>query len=170
MSAFRRVLLAAASLAALAAPGAAWSFELTILHNNDGESRLLETGNLGSAAQFVTLVNETRAATANPVLTLSSGDNFLAGTTFNASLQNNDFYDARVLNAIGYDAIILGNHDFDFGPQVLADFISSPNFTQPVPFLSANLNFANEAALQALVTANRIAPSIVVERTARRSA
>ena len=164
MSAFRRVLLAAASQAALAAPGAAWSFELTILHNNDGESRLLETGNLGSAAQFVTLVNETRAATANPVLTLSSGDNFLAGTTFNASLQNNDFYDARVLNAIGYDAIILGNHDFDFGPQVLADFISSPNFTQPVPFLSANLNFANEAALQALVTANRIAPSIVVEK------
>jgi 5'-nucleotidase len=34
------------------------------------------------------------------------------------------FYDSIALDLVGYDAIIIGNHDFDFGPEVLADFIT----------------------------------------------
>ncbi|MEM9288113.1 MAG: bifunctional metallophosphatase/5'-nucleotidase, partial [Pseudomonadota bacterium] len=102
---------------------------MTILHNNDGESQLVDAGSgleqFGGAARFVTLVNQIRTqreGAGNAVLTLSSGDNILPGPEFNASLNDGIFYDAQVLNAIGYDAIALGNHDFDFGPDLLADF------------------------------------------------
>ncbi len=146
----------------------AQAFSITIFHNNDGESKLLPSGSsgeIGGAAPFVSLINSLKASvTTDAFITLSSGDNFLAGTAFNASLQNNNFYDATVLNAIGYDAIALGNHDFDFGPDVLANFVSSLNFTTPVPFLSSNLDFSGEAALQNLVNQGRIAKSTIINK------
>ena len=154
------------------------AFTLSIFHNNDGESALLprnsegETdpnGDIGGAARFVSLIDTLRSnATTDATITLSSGDNFLAGTAFNASLENGTFYDATVLNAINYDAIALGNHDFDFGTDVLADFISSPQFSRPVPYLSANLDFSGVPALQNLVEQGRIAASTVVEKAGER--
>ena len=149
------------------------SFVLTLLHNDDGESKLLDAGtgleDFGGVARFATLVEHLRSTPfAGPAgvrtgfLTLSSGDNFLARVEFSASLARSDgrFYDAIALDAIGYDAIALGNHDFDFGPEVLARFIA--DFASGTPFLSANLDFTNEPALQALADAGRIAPSTVV--------
>ena len=158
------------SLAGLLSANPAEAFTLTVLHNNDGESRLLQdNGGVGGAAYFTSLINSLQSsATTDGVITLSSGDNFLASTTFNASLTDGVFYDAIVLNAIGYDAIALGNHDFDFGPDILADFISSPEFTSPVPFLSANLDFSNEARLQQLVNDGRIASSTIVTKGSER--
>lgn len=41
----------------------------------------------------------------------------------------------EVFNAMGYDAAALGNHDFDFGPEVLTARAAEADF----PFLSANL-------------------------------
>ena len=154
------------------------AFTLSIFHNNDSESALLprnsegETdldGDIGGAARFVSLIDTLRSnATTDATITLSSGDNFLAGTAFNASLENGTFYDAVVLDAINYDAIALGNHDFDFGTDVLADFISSPQFSRPVPYLSANLDFSNVPELQNLVEQGRIAASTVVEKAGER--
>lgn len=93
---------------------------------------------------------------------LSSGDNFLAGPEFNVGLDNGvPFYDTVALDLIGYDAIALGNHDFDFGPGVLADFLSG--YTRPVPYLSANLDFSGEPVLQSYVDAGRIAGSTVIK-------
>jgi 5'-nucleotidase len=160
-------VLAAAALVA-AAPGVASTptpasqFELTILHNNDGESRLLNAGSgsladFGGIARFKTAVDQLRgeALTSSPdgpkrgVLMLSSGDNFLAGPQFDASLKKGaPFYDSIGLSAVGYDAMALGNHEFDFGPGTLADFIRG--FDHRVPFLSANLDYSQEPLLQAL--------------------
>lgn len=138
---------------------------LTILHNNDGESQLVDAGSgleqFGGAARFVTLVNQIRTqreGAGNAVLTLSSGDNILPGPEFNASLNDGIFYDAQMLNAIGYDAIALGNHDFDFGPDLLADFIGDVN----APYVSANLDFSGNSALQARFDANEIVKSTIV--------
>ena len=76
----------------------------------------------------------------------------------------NTYYDAKALDAIGYDAILLGNHDFDFGPDLLANFIST-GFTNTFPrYLSANIDFTGEPALQALVERGRIAKSIIIEK------
>jgi 2',3'-cyclic-nucleotide 2'-phosphodiesterase (5'-nucleotidase family) len=152
---------------------------LTLLHNNDGESKLINLGSgkedFGGAARFRTVVDELRweATTGAPrpdqrgakrvALMLSSGDNFLAGPEFNSSLEKGiPFYDTIAMDLIGYNAVAIGNHDFDFGPDVLVDFIAGFEITQP-PYLSANLDFSQEPRLQELVDQGRIAKSVVVK-------
>jgi 5'-nucleotidase len=99
---------------------------------------------------------------------LSSGDNFLAGPEFQASLEKGvPFYDSLALSEIGYDAFAIGNHEFDFGPDVLADFIEGFGRNVP-PFVSANLDVSDEPRLAALADDGTIVASTVVrERGAR---
>jgi 5'-nucleotidase len=157
-------VLAAAAIILTGGTQAQAGSTITLLHNNDGESQLLNAGSgledYGGAARFVSLANATAAAAENPVI-VSSGDNFLPGPEFNASLSDGVYYDARVLNAINYDAIALGNHDFDFGPTVLSEFINEVDSS--IPYVSANLDFSGEPALQAQADAGRIVPSTIVE-------
>jgi 5'-nucleotidase len=189
----RRAVLGAALAAALVVPvGAATSaaaqdgtkpaFTLTILHNNDGESRLTGApGNpdFGGVARFATLVDDLRAeatrgrppagqAGRRGVILLSSGDNFLAGPEFQASLEKGvPFYDSIALSEIGYDAFAIGNHEFDFGPDVLADFIESFGRNVP-PFVSANLDVSDEPRLAALAADGTIVASTVVRERGER--
>jgi len=153
---------------------AAETASLTILHNNDGESQRLNESTAGAAfggaARFVSAIRTARKVKSDrDILTISSGDNFLASPELNATLQslsdnipsNDIYFYGRLLDAIAYDAIVLGNHDFDFGPEFLANFIES---LPSVPFLSANVNFAGEPRLHNLVSTGRIAKSVVVEK------
>lgn len=171
-------LLIAAPVAA--APEAkAVDLWLTVLHNSDGESKLVNLGgtlaDFGGAARFKTLVDNLKwDATHGPrydvqtgakrgVLMVSSGDNFLAGPEFTASMQKGvPYYDTIAMDLIGYDAVGIGNHDFDFGPDILADFISGFSLTKP-PYLSCNLDFSGEPDLAALVASGRIAKSTIVK-------
>jgi 5'-nucleotidase/UDP-sugar diphosphatase len=154
-------------------------FWLTVLHNNDAESQLINLGgdltDFGGAARFKTQVDmlkfeaaqgpmlEDQRGAKRGVIMVSSGDNFLAGPEFNASLEKGiPFYDTIAMDLIGYDAVALGNHDFDFGPDVLADFIIGYELTEP-PYLSANLDFSMEPRLEELVNEGRIAGSAVVK-------
>ncbi len=141
-------------------------FALRILHNNDGESQLLpDDEGLGGVAQFKAAVDQLRSDSL-ATLMLSSGDNYLPGPEFNASLAQDSsarLFDAIALDAIGYDALCIGNHDFDFGPDILERLILDFENATP-PYLSANLDFSEEPGLQALVDAGRIAPSTVIER------
>lgn len=163
----------AASLLAMLLPGPAGGQDsgcLVILHNNDAESQLLNAGpgleDFGGAARFVTQVRRQREraeADGCAVLTLSSGDNFLAGPEFTASLERGvPFYDSIVVDVIGYDALAIGNHEFDFGPDVFARFIQG---TEDDHFLSANLDLSAEPALRALVDAGRIGERRVATTT-----
>ncbi len=150
-------------------------FRLTILHNNDGESDLVDLGSdlpdYGGAARFATVVQrEKREAVSaygdkvkSEVVMVSSGDNFLAGPEFSASLAEGVFFDAVALGLIGYDAITLGNHDFDYGPEVLAGFIRQAE-NSDAPFLSANLDFSGEPVLQELFDEGRITGSMVAQK------
>jgi 5'-nucleotidase len=156
------------------------SFWLTVLHANDGESSIVDSGfgleDFGGVARFKTVIDNLRhEATREPrekdqrggkrgAITLSSGDNILAGPEFNASLSKGvPYYDTIAMDLMGFDAIAIGNHDFDFGPDVLADFIEGYTFTQP-RYLSTNLNFSSEPRLQALFDQNRIARSTVIKK------
>ena len=174
-------------------------FCLSVLHNNDAESQIIAAGSrdledFGGAAEFVTVVQqEKRDARRNGcrslagvgayddedddegldrgVVIVSSGDNFLAGPEFTASLETRNpplrpYYDSTVVSRIGYDALALGNHEFDFGTDVLREFIVGVR--RQIPFLSANLDFSEEPGLQALVERGRIAKSIVVRKNGRR--
>lgn len=188
-------LLVATAAAGAAAPGGkgkgnpspipGTQFELTILHINDGESALLPTAADPGVARFVADLQNLQAeaerssrlpakasARAKQVLqpraaiTISSGDNYLAGPRLNASLNSPDdtFYDAMVYTEGGFDAITIGNHEFDLGPNVLADFIEAAG---DIPFVSANLNVSGEPRLAALEEEGRIAGSTVVEKAGR---
>ncbi|MCU0270576.1 MAG: esterase-like activity of phytase family protein [Acidimicrobiales bacterium] len=150
---------------------------LTILHNNDGESKLQQattgsTAGYGGVAHFASVVDDLRAeadTATYPVappkrgtVMLSSGDNFLAGAQFGASLDNGvPFYDGVAMDLIGYDAAAIGNHEFDFGPDTLADMINS---TTSFPWLSSNLDVSAEPNLDTLATSGRIAGSTTVVR------
>lgn len=170
------------TVAAQGAPDDRPAFTLTILHNNDGESQLINApGNpdFGGVARFATLVDDLRdeatkgrppagqAARRGAVL-LSSGDNFLAGPQFQASLDKGvPFYDSLALGRIGYDAMAIGNHEFDFGPDVLADFIEGFGRRTP-PFVSANLDVSDEPRLAALADDGTIVASTVVRERGTR--
>lgn len=152
------------------------AYTLTILHNNDGESRLLGAPgqpDFGGIARFATLVDQLReeAGTARGrtgAILLSSGDNFLAGPEFTASLRKGaPFYDSIGLSLIGYDAMAIGNHEFDFGPDVLADFIEGFGKDVP-PFVSANLDVSGEPRLAALAADGTIVSSAVVRERGER--
>ena len=98
----------------------------------------------------------------------SSGDNFLAGPQFSASLEHGvPFYDSLALRQIGYDAMAIGNHEFDFGPDVLADFIAGFGRQAP-PFVSANLDVSDEPALAALAADGTIVASTTVRERGER--
>jgi len=154
-----------------AADGA--ELQLVILHHNDGESQLVQASSdlpeYGGAARFAALVHKLRSEAADDgaaVVTISSGDNFLSGPELSVSLgDGSPFYDALALNLIGYDALTIGNHEFDLGPDLLARFIAE---TTTAPFISANLDFSGEPALAALQEQGRIAASVVVEKQGRR--
>jgi 5'-nucleotidase / UDP-sugar diphosphatase len=152
------------------------AFTLSILHANDGESKVISDGDFGGLDRFATRVLQLRQAatafdptdrTPRGAITVTSGDNFLASPAITAGFDNHDaggrIFDAIALDYIGFDAMAIGNHDLDFGPDRMADFIGDHVGSQ-VPFLSANLDFSNETTeLQSLVAAGRIAASVVVE-------
>ncbi len=148
-------------------------FKLTILHNNDGESKLINAGtgalqDFGGVARFKTLLDSLRAqsdAAGIPSILLSSGDNFLAGPEFYVSQQlpyNTPYYDVVAMNSFGYSAICMGNHEFDFGPDILAKFIRDFSTLPKAPWLSSNLGFSAEDSLNMLVLAGRIAPKTIL--------
>jgi 5'-nucleotidase len=152
-------------------------FWLTVLHNGDGESVLVNLGagleDFGGAARFKTVVDDlklsaTQGTPRHPgakrgVIMVSSGDSISAGPEFNASLEiGAPYYDTIAMDLIAYDAVAIGNHDFDFGPDVLANFIEGYQYTAP-PYLSANLIYSGEPRLQTHFDGGRIAHSTVVD-------
>ena len=153
------------------------AFCLTILHNNDGESQLIEAGgeidDFGGVARFATLLRKLkleavgsqtafdRECDRRGVVALSSGMNFLSGPELNISLdEDNPFFESIALGLLDYDAMNIGNHEFDFGPEVFAEFVEGMNSRYPL--VSANLDFSGEPRLQALVDGGRIRKSAVV--------
>ena len=149
---YRLTIVIAALLLLLAGLAQAQdSFELTIMHTNDvhGDHEPQRDGD-GGAARQATVVNQIRADVENSLL-LDAGDRF-TGTLFHVQYRGQD--SVQLMNAIGYDAIALGNHEFDDGSEVLAEFVKGLN----MPSLSANVDFSADPLLAGLV-----APSIVLE-------
>ncbi len=122
-------------------------FSLRILHTNDHHAHLepVKFGDriLGGIARRRTLIEHIRAESKTnqePLLLLDAGDIFQGTLYFNQYLgqADLDFY-----NALAYDASTIGNHEFDRGQQVLADFIAKAKF----PIISANIDIAPESPL-----------------------
>lgn len=127
------------------------TFALTILHTNDTHSHH-EPNNDGDggAARQATVVNQIRAEEEN-VLLLDGGDRF-TGTLFHQQYRGQD--NVQIMNAIGYDAMTLGNHEFDDGDEVLAAFIDGLNF----PVVTSNVDFSASEIL-----AGKVQPWVILD-------
>lgn len=130
------------------------SYTLTVLHTNDVHGRVAEFDSFGSAcgeeaaaagecfggvARRATKIDEIRSEADNVIL-VDGGDQF-QGTLFYTRYKGGAA--ERFMNALGYDAMTLGNHEFDDGPGTLGSFARGVNF----PIMSANVDVSNEPEL-----------------------
>lgn len=153
----------------LSAGAALADYELNILHINDFHSRIESINKFdstcsaeeegknecfGGAARLLTAINQTRdalKAQGKNVLLLNAGDNFqgsLFYTTYKGTVE------AEVLNAMKFDAMTVGNHEFDDSEDGLAGFLDKVQF----PVVTANV-----VATAASKIGDRVKPSIVLE-------
>ncbi|KAL4668292.1 5'-nucleotidase [Rhinopithecus roxellana] len=131
---------------------AAGAWELTILHTNDVHSRLEQTSEdsskcvnasrcMGGVARLFTKVQQIRRAEPN-VLLLDAGDQY-QGTIWFTVYKGAEV--AHFMNALRYDAMALGNHEFDNGVEGLIEpLLKEAKF----PILSANIKAKGPLASQ----------------------
>ncbi|MDP5336595.1 MAG: metallophosphoesterase, partial [Paracoccaceae bacterium] len=144
-------------------------YTLHILHVNDLHSRIepinrfdstcsaadeAEGKCFGGVARLATKVTELRdalRAQGQNVILLDAGDQFqgsLMYTTYNGAVE------AEFMQAIGFDAMAVGNHEFDDGPAGLAAFLDKVGF----PVISGNIDVSRSNLL-----AGRVADHVILE-------
>lgn len=117
------------------------NYKLSIMHVNDTHARV------DVLPKLMTAVNEQRAKTPDALL-------LHAGDVFSGTLYFNEFEgqaDLPFLNALKFDAMTLGNHEFDLGDspeghKALAEFIKAAQF----PVLTANVDFTKDSLFTGL--------------------
>ena len=152
-----------------ARPVSAEDFHLTLLHTNDVHAHVLpfdkhgvscgeeqdEEQCFGGLARVTGLVKRIRSENPGSLL-LDAGDQF-QGTMFYTYFKGAVI--GRLMSEMRYDAMALGNHEFDDGPAVLADFLQQVKF----PVLAANLDVSGEPLLSGLLQSE-----VILERGGRR--
>ncbi len=151
------------AILALSAGAAMADFSLTILHTNDfharfepisrfdsgcGEENNLEGKCFGGSARMMTAVDTAKARTDNWLL-VDGGDQF-QGSLFYTYYKGAAA--AEMMNKMGYDAMTVGNHEFDDGPEVLRDFVNATKF----PILMSNADISGEPLLSGAVQKSTI--------------
>ena len=106
------------------------SSDVTILHTNDVHGRFEESSDVIGSAKLATIAEETRAK--GTTLLLDSGDAF-QGLAISNSTKGEEM--AAIMNQVGYDAMTVGNHEFDFGFDQLMKLKGMLNF----PIISSNI-------------------------------
>ncbi|QOL79512.1 bifunctional metallophosphatase/5'-nucleotidase [Pseudooceanicola spongiae] len=147
-------LLTSAAVLALSAGSAMADYDLTILHTNDFHARFepvskydsscgpednAEGKCFGGSARLVTQIAQERKDSGNSIL-VDGGDQF-QGTLFYTYYKGK--LAAEMMNKMGYDAMTVGNHEFDDGPEVLRGFMDAVNF----PILMSNADVSAEPLL-----------------------
>jgi 2',3'-cyclic-nucleotide 2'-phosphodiesterase (5'-nucleotidase family) len=122
---------------------------ITILHHNDSHGNLVKGSYVGYT-QLAAKIKQERAHNPNRTLLLNAGDSFQGdammyyfksaalgyaadGTALAPSLQTNPLMAA--FNSMNYDAMTLGNHEFNFGKDIFTSSLAQANF----PVLQANI-------------------------------
>ncbi|WP_287155675.1 5'-nucleotidase C-terminal domain-containing protein [Candidatus Solincola tengchongensis] len=128
------------------------SLKFTILHTNDEHSELIPygpaidypdhptKGGFDRVAHEIASIKAEKAAAGEPVLTLSGGD-FSQGTLF-AWLETMAAAELSLMQAVGYDAVALGNHEMELGPAYRAAALNAAKANGvTLPILCANIDF-----------------------------
>ncbi|MFC3616277.1 bifunctional metallophosphatase/5'-nucleotidase [Lutimaribacter marinistellae] len=161
----KQAFLGAAVAVCIGAGSAAADFTLTILHTNDFHARFEPISRFdstcsaadndegvcfGGTARLITAIRDARARADHSIL-VDGGDQF-QGTLFYTHYKGR--MAAEMMNRLGYDAMTVGNHEFDDGPEVLRAFMDAVDF----PVLMSNADVTQEPFL-----ADAIQGSTVIE-------
>ena len=140
-------------------------FTLTLLHTNDTHSHIEQFDSnsascseeeaaagecSGGIARRATKLAELRSMATNPIV-VDAGDQFQGSLYYT---QYRGLEAADYMPMLGYQAMAVGNHEFDDGPANLAKFIDAVG----LPVLSANIDASADPDL-----AGKIAASTVIE-------
>lgn len=147
--------------------------KITILHTNDLHSRMMgyapesayspltinDDNTIGGFARIASIIKTEKKNNSGTTLVLDAGD-FTMGTLF-PSLETKTGFQLRLMNTMGYDVICTGNHEYEFGPEWLAAFISASVSKGEIPsFLIGNAVFDKkdtmDDALEKLTSENII--------------
>lgn len=154
------------TVASACPPGQTCSVNVTLLHTSDIHSRLFPyeqvitqvdatlglgelntVSNIGGVARMAYILNRERAR-AGRVVHLDSGDCFQGAPVFNFFRGEPE---TRAMSAIGCDAAVVGNHEFDFGAQNVAT-----QFQRWASFAPLSANYRYDVSTQDLPTYARL--------------
>lgn len=129
--------------------------QITVLHTGDSHSHLDAfgpknsnfRGTIGGIGKAAYIINAAKTEDPNALL-LHAGDFFTGDFFFNKYL---GVPELQILKQLGCDALTIGNHEFDHGPDILLSTIQQAFSTGSFPLLSANLNFMNYPALDTYI-------------------
>lgn len=129
------------------------SLRFTLLHTNDEHAALVpkpqsEYGldgarTVGGIARVATLISDIRNQKSQlneEVLVLSGGD-YISGSPFSWLALRAEAPEVTLLIESGYDILTLGNHEFDYGPELLADYLKIagyPDRASRTPIVASN--------------------------------
>ena len=158
---------------------------LTIIHSNDLHSHFLGappniaytpfiTGDdetIGGLARIATIIKTVKENRKNPVLILDAGD-FMMGSLFHMLSREHSF-ELRLLSMMGYDAVTLGNHEFDLKPDGLARILrTAHSYGQIPPLVLSNAVFSQESSkddsLEKIFTRGIVKPYHMLEKAGLR--
>jgi 5'-nucleotidase len=146
----------------LTASAARADYTLHIVHINDLHSRIEQISSrdgpcsdedaaenkcFGGVARVATKIRELRdgvKVAGGNVIVLDAGDQFQGSLFYN---QYKGAAEAEFMMAIGFDAMAVGNHEFDDGPEGLASFLDKVTF----PVISGNTDVSGNNALKGRV-------------------
>lgn len=118
-----------------------------ILHTNDMHSRLAgfapesaytpltvnDDKTIGGFARIATLIKDEKKNKSQVTVVIDAGD-FLMGTLFH-TIEAETGFQLPLMKMMGYDIVAMGNHEFDFGPAVLAQIINNSVRNGEIPEL-----------------------------------
>ena len=137
-----------------------------MLHTNDMHSELIphspavdyrpgeENPATGGFARLTTAVDgirEGKREEGEPVLLLDAGD-FLGGAPFAWLALDGYAAELTIMQKMGYDAVTIGNHEYDYGPDVLAQYLLQagyPEAHQKTLVLASNMEAPSDHPLAA---------------------
>ena len=142
-------------------------FTFQLLHASDMDG---STGALQNVENFSAILTAFRAQFPDNTLVVSSGDNFIPGPRYYAAadresesvvgVPGNGRGDIALLNAMGFQASAVGNHELDRGTAEFASIVgaevgeSGTYSGARFPYLSSNLEFGEDENLDSLVVPN----------------
>ena len=128
---------------------------LTIIHVNDTHAHVVPwgpknadgVGTIGGMARMVNIIGTLKATETNPIV-LHAGDVMGGDFMFNAYYGVPEF---QIMQALGFDAMTIGNHEFNYTPDMLKASLIGAGFPGPFALLSANLDMSADPDLDAFI-------------------